>query len=129
MIVKIENATSWNAPEGEVPLTLRSVFPVKSTGEARFVFEFTAPDNPHMTYLVGRKFKPSLDSEGELREALMILRGHDLTREELASQSVDLKSAIGCQVWGKIVHIENEGHKKPFVYLAELKPFIKEEAA
>jgi hypothetical protein len=90
----------------------------------RIVWELDIPGTDNVRYLAGKNYEPSLAKDSTLRNDLRSWFGHDIKARQFDTATLKGKEAIIT-----VQDIENEGHDKPYHWVAKVEPLVDEDDA
>jgi len=77
-------------------------------------FQVFVPNAKNVEYRAGKKMLLSWESGSPFRQLVTILRGRDLTPEEIEQGQWDVDQLLGLEADIKVVQIKNRGHLNPY---------------
>ena len=128
MQIKLPTDKSFDCPEGihtgEFYEHRPTTKPTQNGIETylRLVFQVEAQSSETKLVLVGRNFVPTLHQGSDLRLMLDSWLGEDFLETHAFDSKFDFEILNGRKADLVVKHIQNEGHRKPYVYLEGVFP-------
>ena len=123
MILELPKTPCWNCPEGNYTGTCidaRTTIESKNgkpTEQLLLVFEIDIDSDDNVQYLAKKKYDLPLKRSSHLMNDISAWLGADFLKK---NRTLDAALLKGKKVGVSLVHIFNEGHDKPFVYLQSI---------
>jgi len=124
MILELPKTPCWNCPEGNFTGTC---IDARTTIESKngkptecllLIFEIDIDSDDNVQYLAKKKYDLPLKRSSHLMNDISAWLGADFLKK---NRTLDSECFKGKQADVSLVHINNEGHDKPFVYLQSIQ--------